>query len=149
MLHRGDRILRKNGFDPAEAKDRVTLEYDRRHRRRFRLFTEQRRDILLDLEECEHMRDGDAIVLSDGSLVLICACPEELLEITAESDLLMRIAWHLGNRHLAVQFGDGRLLIRRDHVIADMVCRLGGEVRPVLACFDPEGGAYTTHGGMS
>ena len=149
MLHRGDRILRKNGFDPAEAKDRVTLEYDRRNRRRFRLFTEQHRDILLDLEECGHMRDGDAIVLSDGSLVLICACPEELLEITAGSDLLMRIAWHLGNRHLAVQFGDGRLLIRPDHVIAEMVCRLGGEVRSVLACFDPEGGAYTTHGGMS
>ena len=148
-MQRGDRILRKNGFDPAEAKDRVTLEYDRRYRRRFRLFTENHRDILLDLEECEHMRDGDAIVLSDGSLVLVCACPEELLEVTAERDLLMRIAWHLGNRHLAVQFADGRLLVRRDHVIADMVCRLGGEARPVLASFDPEGGAYTRHGGTS
>jgi urease accessory protein len=149
-MQRGDRILRKNSFNPAEARDRVTLEFDDRFRRRFRLFTENHQDILLNFDECEHMRDGDAIQLNDGSLVLVCARPEELLEITArEGDLLMRIAWHLGNRHLPVQFENGRLLIREDYVIANMVRGLGGDVRALRACFDPENGAYSAHGAAS
>lgn len=147
-MQRGERILRKHGFNPAEVEDRVTLEYDNRYRRRFRLFTENHRDILLDFDECEHMRDGDAIVLSDGSLVLVCARPEDLLEITAPNgNVLIRIAWHLGNRHLPVQFSDHALLIRANQVMADMVRGLGGNARPLKAIFDPDSGAYAGHGG--
>jgi urease accessory protein len=93
------------------------------------------------------MRDGDAILLSDGSLVMVCARPEDLFEITApDRDLLLRIAWHLGNRHLPVQFSGDALLIRADSVIAEMVRGLGGNVRTVKTGFDPEGGAYAAHG---
>jgi urease accessory protein len=146
-MRRGERLLEKGCFDPAEARDRVTLEFDSRYRRRFRLFTDNHQDILLDLEECAHMRDGDAILLSDGSLVLVQARPEDLLEITApNSNLLMRIAWHLGNRHLPVQFSDHALLIRADSVIAEMVRVLGGKVRELKSGFDPESGAYAAHG---
>jgi urease accessory protein len=67
----------------------------------------------------------------------------------------VRIAWHLGNRHLPTQLlpGDnanspgGFLRIRHDHVIAEMVEGLGGACQPVLAPFDPEGGAYEGGGG--
>ena len=89
------------------------------------------------------MRDGDALVLTDGSLVRIMAQQEPLLEITApDSGRLIAIAWHLGNRHLPVQFVKAALRIRTDDVIADMVRGLGGEVRALSASFDPEGGAY-------
>jgi urease accessory protein len=64
------------------------------------------------------------------------------MDIHAAPDSLMRIAWHLGNRHLPVQMLDGALRIRADHVIADMVAGLGGHVHALDAPFQPEGGAY-------
>jgi urease accessory protein len=82
-------------------------------------------------------------VLEDGGIVAVRAKPEELAEIHAHDDeSLIRIAWHLGNRHLPVQFVPGHLRIRRDHVIEDMVEGLGGHVDHILAPFDPEAGAY-------
>ena len=65
------------------------------------------------------------------------------MEIEADGlDALIRIAWHLGNRHLPTQLVPGALRIRRDHVIEDMVTRLGGRMSVLSAPFDPEGGAY-------
>ena len=148
QMRRAGQLLRKDCFDPAGVQDRVTLEFQNRYRRRIRLFTDNHRDILLDFDDCQHMRDGDAIMLADGSLVLICARPEELLEITApDPDILIRIAWHLGNRHLPVQFGDRWLRSRFDPVIASTVNRLGGSVQPVTAAFDPQNAAGSDHGG--
>jgi urease accessory protein len=57
---------------------------------------------------------------------------------------LPRLAWHLGNRHTPTAIEPDRILVRRDHVLADMLRRLGAEVRDVSAPFDPEGGAYAT-----
>jgi urease accessory protein len=142
-MQRAAHILRKGSFVPALAHDRVILDFDRRHRRRAVLSTEGQRDVLLDLPQAMHIRDGDALVLDDSSLVVVAAEPEPLLEIAAENrDALIRIAWHLGNRHLPTQLMGACLRIRADHVIADMVRGLGGEVTPILAAFDPEGGAY-------
>ena len=87
-------------------------------------------------------------MLPDGGIVRVCAAAEALLEISAaDSALLLRIAWHLGNRHLPVQFLGGCLRIRADHVIAEMVQGLGGGVTPLEAPFDPEAGAYAVGGG--
>ena len=131
----------------VEATESVTLDYDRRFRRRLRFITDQGRDILLNLPEAVHIHGGDALALEDGSLVAVKAADEALLEVSAPtSDALIRLAWHLGNRHLAVQLLPGRLRILDDHVIADMVHKLGGRAEPVLAPFDPEGGAYHHHG---
>jgi urease accessory protein len=142
-MRRAFRVLRKGSFAARADHDSVVLDFDGRYRRRTLLFTENRRAVLLDLDEVTHMRDGDALVLADGSLVLIGAKEEPLLEITAQDPArLIRIAWHLGNRHLPVQFDRGTLRIRADVVIAHMVHGLGGEVRALSAPFDPEGGAY-------
>ena len=142
-MKRAAQMLRRGLFAPALVCDRVILDFDLRHRRRFVFSTETSRKILLDLPEATHVRDGDALVLSDGSLVLVIAEPEPLLEISADDpSLLIRIAWHLGNRHLPTQLMSSALRIRADHVIAEMVRGLGGQVAPVLAPFDPEGGAY-------
>jgi len=123
--------------------DRVVLDHDERHRRRLRLTGEGGLAFLLDLPEAARLRHGQGLALESGGWVAVVAKPEPLLEIRAGSahDLL-RLAWHLGNRHLAVQVEPARLLIRPDHVIAEMVRGLGGRVVAVTEPFDPEGGAY-------
>jgi urease accessory protein len=75
----------------------------------------------------------------------VVAAPEPLLEIRGSDPFhLVRLAWHLGNRHLPTQIVGKGLRIRRDHVIEEMVKRLGARVIEIEAPFDPEGGAYAT-----
>jgi len=128
------------------AADTVVLDYDGRHRRRMAMEGKGGLAFLLDLNEAVPLKDGDGLVLDDGRMVAVAAAPEPLAEVTASSpEELLRLAWHIGNRHLPAELGGGRIRIRRDHVIEDMVTGLGGSVRHVAAAFDPEGGAY--HGG--
>ncbi|WP_428395348.1 urease accessory protein UreE [Lichenicoccus sp.] len=144
---RGTEILAAGRWDPSQETDQLDADYDQRHRRRTLLRTASGRELLLDLPHTRHLRDGDAIACDDGGLVRIAAVAERLLEITAPTPAaLLRLAWHLGNRHLPTALAADRLLIREDHVIADMVRGLGGEARPVMAPFDPETGAYEPHG---
>jgi urease accessory protein len=141
-MRRAQKILRAGEWS-GEAAHAVTLDFDRRYRRRLRFCTDQGMEILLDLSEAIHIRDGDALALEDGALVAVHAAAEELLEISAPSpDLLIRLAWHLGNRHLSAQFLPGAVRILNDHVIADMIRGLGGTAAQITAPFDPEPGAY-------
>ncbi len=129
--------------------DCVVLDFDARHRRRVAMTGVKGTTFLLDLAEATALRGGDALVLDDGALIEVVAAPEPLAEITSPDPAAMvRIAWHLGNRHLPVQLVGKRLRIRRDHVIEAMVFGLGGRVVPIEAPFDPEGGAYAegSHG---
>ncbi len=97
--------------------------------------------MLLDLPQAVRLRDGDGLELADGRVVRVVAQAEPLLEIHAHGPAeLVRIAWHLGNRHLPVQLLGDRIRIRADHVIADMVHGLGGHAHAMDAPFDPEGG---------
>ncbi len=98
---------------------------------------------LLDLPRAVQLRHGDGLKLSDGRIVEVAAAPEKLLEVRAATTAhLLKLAWHLGNRHLAAQVEPDRILIRYDHVIAHMLEHLGATVATVSAPFDPEGGAY-------
>ena len=136
-------VLAAGSWDGKSESDRVLLEFDDRHRRRFRLVTEQGNEVLIDLPQAVRLRHGDGLLLDDGGIVLVRAKPERVLEIHAhEEGALVRIAWHLGNRHLQVQLLDDRIRIRADHVIRDMVEGLGGHVEEIEAPFDPEAGAY-------
>ena len=132
----------------GEPADVVVLDFDARHRRRVAMRGVGGTVFLLDLAEATALRGGDALRLDDGRLVEIVAAPEPLAEIGA-SDVaaMVRIAWHLGNRHLPTQLVGKRLRIRRDHVIEAMVEGLGGRVVAIEAPFDPEGGAYAEGGG--
>jgi len=123
--------------------DTVVLDFDDRHRRRLAMTGTRGLSFLLDLETAVALRGGDALVLDDGRLVEVVAAPEPLLEIRGrDPQHLVRLAWHLGNRHLPTQIMAKALRIRRDHVIAEMVEGLGGKVVEIAAPFDPEGGAY-------
>jgi urease accessory protein len=136
--------VHKGGHWPEEAAiDRVSLAFVDRHRRRLRLVADSGTPFLLDLARVQHLADGDGLELDDGGYVRVCAAPERVLEIEADGPTgLLRLAWHLGNRHLPVQALEGRLRIRDDHVIAGMVEGLGGRVTRLDAPFDPETGAY-------
>lgn len=137
------------GSWPAESEiDQVLLNHDLRHRRRILLRTESGREMLLELKQATHLRQGDGLAVL-GGVVRVCARPEALLSITApDAHLLLRLAWHLGNRHLPVQILPAELRIRADHVIAEMVTGLGGSATPLETPFDPESGAYDAgHGG--
>ena len=130
------------------ADDRVRLDYDYRHRRRIMLTSAMGKDFLLDLPQVPDLRGGDVLVLSSGERVRVEAADEALMEITcADPRHLARIAWHLGNRHLPAEIGEGRIRIRADHVIEHMVEGLGARVRSIAAPFDPEAGAYAEAGG--
>jgi urease accessory protein len=126
-----------------EAVDAVTLVYLDRHRRRIRLVGDSGEIFLLDLPRAHHLADADGLELESGGYVRVRAAPEAVLEIeTADRADLLRIAWHLGNRHLPVQVAGDGLRIRADPVIADLVSALGGRLKPIDAAFDPETGAY-------
>lgn len=130
-------------WDEGMAADRVVLDFDGRHRRRHAMTGSGGLAFLLDLPRAAALRDGDGLVLADGRIVRVNAAPEPLLEIgAADLATLVRVAWHLGNRHLPTQLFADRLRIRHDHVIMEMVKGLGATVAEVEGPFDPEGGAF-------
>ena len=140
-------VVRQAGlWDNAAAIDRVVLDASERHRRRLVLTAERGTTLLLDLPHATTLRDGDGLVLDDGAVVGVIGKPEPLHEIAAaDACELARLAWHLGNRHAEVQVVGDRLRIRRDHVLAQMLERLGATVTAIEAPFDPESGAYDSH----
>ena len=133
------------GHWPDEAAiDSVTLPFLDRHRRRIRLVADSGTPFLLDLARAQRLAEGDGLELDSGSYIRVRSAAEPVIEILAASPQdLLRIAWHLGNRHLPLQaLEEGRLRIRADHVIAAMVEGLGGHLTRLDAPFDPEIGAY-------
>ena len=116
--------------------DVVRLDYDRRTRRRIALTGAGGLGFLLDLAKAPVLRAGDGIKLEDGRIVAVEAASERLLEIACrDTRLLARIAWHLGNRHLATEIAARVIHIRDDHVIADMIRGLGAA--SALSCNAP------------
>ena len=143
---RAAEILLAGCWDAARETDQVLIDHDRRFRRRIVLMTASGAEVLIDLPQAVRLRDGDGLVVESG-VIRVVAQAESLMEIHAHGDAaLIRIAWHLGNRHLPVQLLDDRIRIRADHVIGQMVEGLGGHVDRIDAPFDPEAGAYAGGG---
>ena len=134
----------------AGCFDSVTLDHDDRFRRRVALTTDGGLEFLLDLPRATELAAGQALRLADGRLIGVRAADEDLMEVRARDPLhLLRTAWHVGNRHLPCAVHADRLVLRHDHVIAEMLEGLGCEVRHIRGPFTPEGGAYghgRTHG---
>lgn len=131
----------------SKAADTCVLTYDERFLRRKVLKTTGGVDLLVDLAQATSLNHGDGIETSNGEIVEVRAAAEPLLAVSAAD--LPRIAWHIGNRHTPCQIEKDRLLIQRDHVMADMLARIGARVAEVVEPFTPEGGAYghgRTHG---
>jgi len=141
-------IHRTAGHWPREqSQGTVTLDFDNRHRRRIRLTADQGQDILLDLPKAVAMAHGDGLQLEDGRWLEVRAAAETIVEVRhKDPHQLVRLAWHLGNRHLPTEIRDQVLRIRPDHVIEDMLHGFGAGLVKMQAPFQPEGGAYGGHG---
>ncbi|MEZ5816816.1 MAG: urease accessory protein UreE [Hyphomicrobiaceae bacterium] len=123
--------------------DTVTLDREARYRRRIAMQTDGGQSFLLDLAEATYLEHGDALELSNGTLIKVQAAPEDLLQIHCRDRLgLARIAWHIGNRHTPAEIALDAIYIKPDHVLSEMVRGLGGHVHEVRRPFEPEGGAY-------
>ncbi|NKF23044.1 urease accessory protein UreE [Solimonas marina] len=142
-MNHAHQILPAGTWPAATACDHIALDYDARHRRRFRYTADAGTEFLLDLPRAAVIHDGDGLLLDDGRVVRVDAAPEALIEVTAANPHeLLRLAWHIGNRHLPAQLSAERILIRDDHVIVAMLHGLGATTRAVSAPFTPESGAY-------
>lgn len=123
----------------SAAADCVVLDAGDRNRRRIVLTGDKGTEFMLDFAAPVSLRDGDGLVLDDGSIVLVAGEAEKLIEISAGTALdTVRLAWHLGNRHTEVQIARDRIRIRRDHVLEEMLIGLGAHLHAVDAAFDPE-----------
>jgi urease accessory protein len=142
-MRRASLVCSAEAVSEAAVIDRVVLDADERHRRRVVLTGERGTRFLLDLPQAVALRDGDGLVLDDGSIVRVAGKPEPLVEIAATGAAeLARLAWHIGNRHTELQVVGATLRIRRDHVLEEMLRGLGARLTPIEAPFDPEHGAY-------
>jgi urease accessory protein len=134
-------------WNSLAACDFVVLDAQDRHRRRVVFVGEHGATYLLDLARPAQLRDGDGLLLEDGSVVRVTGKAEALVQVTVPIiNDLARIAWHLGNRHTEVQIAGKTLRIRRDHVLEEMLRGLGASLSYLDAPFDPETGAYNHHG---
>ena len=145
-IHHVSGIADAGEWDRTRAVDRVVLDADDRLRRRIVLTTEKGLKLLLDFPEPLMLRDGDGLVLDDGAIVVVAGQAEALVEISAKAPLdLIRLAWHIGNRHTDAQFTGKALRIRRDHVLEEMVKGLGAVTKEMSAPFEPEPAAPHRH----
>ncbi len=136
-------VVRKAAVKRDKVADRVLLDHEARHRRRATLTGEGGLEFLLDLEKAAILDDGDALKLEDGRLIEVKAAPQRLVEITTSSpERLLRLAWHIGNRHAPAEITGDAIFIEEDHVLVEMVRGLGAGTRTVERPFRPERGAY-------
>ena len=129
----------------------VELDWDVRQKSRFDATDSTGRALGVFLPRGTLVRGGDVLVLEDGSLVRVQAAPQEVLRITACAEHgstfdLTRAAYHLGNRHVPIELQPDHLKIEPDHVLADMLRSMHMTVVTVQEAFEPEGGAYSSHG---
>jgi urease accessory protein len=153
MLTCSKLIAGGHGLAAALIKRAVTVEldWDVRQKSRFDATDSTGRAIGVFLPRGTLVRGGDVLVLEDGSLVCVQAAPQEVLRITACAEHgsafdLTRAAYHLGNRHVPIELQPDHLKIEPDHVLADMLRAMHMTVVTVHEAFEPEGGAYSSHG---
>ena len=126
----------------------LSLSHDERHIRRKLLHFANGDMIMVDLKEPVHLLEGDVLEAENGEYFLIHAANEPLYSVTANTPLeLTQLAWHLGNRHQAVEIKENTILLSRDPVIRAMLEGLGATIKEIEAPFQPLHGAYHDHAG--
>ena len=149
-MKRATRVLKKIELAGCAPVDSVTLDREGRYRRRISLTSDGGDRFLLDLAEATYLAPGDVLAIDDGSLIAVKAAAEDLLEVRAQTPFeLLRLAWHLGNRHTPAEITPEAIYIQYDHVLADMLEGLGATLNRVNRAFEPEGGAYGGQGSLS
>jgi urease accessory protein len=143
MVEVRTKIQVKRGVYDIATKGVLTLPFESRARSRLIVRLDSGEEVALALPRGEVLRGGDMVVASDGRVFDVVAAPEKVLHVEcADAMALARAAYHLGNRHVAVQVGDGWLRLAADHVLETMLRGLGARVTATEAPFEPEAGAY-------
>lgn len=138
--------VRPHASYATKVAGRLVLPFDARQKSRQLAALDTGEEVALVLPRGTVLRGGDLVVASDGRVVEVVAPPEPLLHVTADSpEALARAAYHLGNRHVPVQVGEGWLRLAKDHVLEVMLEGLGAHVSALEAAFEPEAGAYGAH----
>lgn len=147
MIEIRKKLKVKPGVYQIQAKGRLELPFEARVKSRSKVTLVGGEEVALHLPRGEVLRGGDMLVASDGRVIEVHATAEKVLDITCDSAIaLAKAAYHLGNRHVAVQVGDGWLRIAADHVLENMLIGLGAKVIGLQAAFEPEPGAYSGDG---
>jgi urease accessory protein len=129
--------------DSAPATQRLVLPFDLRQKSRLRARLESGSEVGLFLERGIVLRGGDLLLAEDGTVIEVVAAPETVSTVRdSNATRLAKAAYHLGNRHVPVQIGNGWLRYGHDHVLDDMVRQMGLTVSIEQAPFEPEAGAY-------
>ena len=132
----------------TQPSEWLALSFELRCKNRLRTRLESGEEAGLFLPRGTVLRGGDRLLAQDGRIVGVKVAPEALLEVASPDALaLARVAYHLGNRHVAVELQPGMLRFAKDHVLQEMVQGLGLRVSEVHAPFEPESGAYGGHAG--
>ncbi len=138
--------VRPHAAYETKVAGRLVMPFDARRKSRQLARLDTGEDVALVLPRGTVLRGGDLVVAADGRVVEIVASPEPLLHVACESpEALARAAYHLGNRHVPVQVGEGWIRLAQDHVLEVMLQGLGATVSAVEAPFEPEAGAYGAH----
>ena len=139
--------IRPNPEYAVRVAGRLQLPFDRRQKTRQVARLVSGEQVAIALPAGQVLRGGDWIVASDGRVIEVVAQAERVLHVVcAGPTQLARCAYHLGNRHVPVQVGDGWLRIAADHVLEEMLKGLGAVVNAIDAPFEPEAGAYGPQG---
>ncbi|KQX40039.1 urease accessory protein UreE [Devosia sp. Root436] len=139
--------LLPSGHDRGLPFDTVTLEHTERRLRRKLLLLAHGEEVMVDFPQTVTLDHGSALELEDGRVAGIIAADELLYDVRGrDAAHLVRLAWHIGNRHTAAQLEESRILIKRDHVLKTMLEGLGATVTNVTEPFFAEHGAYHSHG---
>jgi urease accessory protein len=143
-MRRATSTLEADQWVDDEVLSTITLSFDDRFKRRIKMTDDDGTDFLLDLADAVQLKEGHALILEDGGIIVVRAAAEEVLDIQCKNlAQTARIAWHIGNRHTPVQvLNDGGLRITYDHVLQHMIEGLGAKATRKQAAFSPEPGAY-------
>ncbi len=143
-----EKILHPTGEE--NIKDSICLPYDQRKRGRFKTQTISGQEVGIMIDRGEVMRGDTLMRCDEGDVYEIIAADEVVTTATTDdATLFARGCYHLGNRHVSLQVGDGWLRYQNDYVLDDMLIQLGLKVIHEPAPFEPENGAYGDHGGHS
>ncbi|MET3924645.1 urease accessory protein UreE [Devosia sp. 2618] len=131
----------------GQPYDTITLDHSERRLRRKLLRLAGGDEVMVDFPQTITLEPGSALELEDGRFAAIVAAEELLYDVRGRDTAhLVRLAWHIGNRHTSAQLEAGRILIKRDHVLKTMLEGLGATVSNVTEPFFAEHGAYHSHG---
>jgi urease accessory protein len=123
----------------------LRLPFGLRQKTRLRAQLVSGEEVCLFLPRGDVLRGGDRVATADGRIIEIVAAPERVVHVECATPTeLTRAAYHLGNRHVPVQVGDGFLRLAEDHVLEQMLEQLGATITHLEAPFEPEAGAYSS-----